>query len=150
MEKTSIPFISTRSVTQKDGRVETVLDREYFHILPDELKIDGEVKPEVRKRGIYEVVLYSTDLNFKANFGKLDLKESRVDPNTFELNSAFITVGIPDLKGVREQVELNFNGKKSKFNPGVLNKDMVSSGLSVPVKLDSISDAIKLELRVKR
>ena len=53
----TIPFISTRSVTQKDGRVETVLDREYFHILPDELKIDGEVKPEVRKRGIYEVVL---------------------------------------------------------------------------------------------
>lgn len=141
----TIPFISTRSVTRKDGTIESVRDREYFHILPDELKIDGEVKPEVRKRGIYEVVLYSTDLNFKANFGKLDLKESRVDPSTFELNSAFITVGIPDLKGVREQVELNFNGKKSKFNPGVTNKDMVSSGLSVPVKLDSLKDAIKLE-----
>ncbi len=140
----TIPFITSRNVTQKDGSVKTIRDREYYHILPNDLNISGVVNPEIRKRGIYEVVLYGSDLKFNADFGQLDLRGSGVPEEAFEWDQAFVTVGISDLKGIRDQVVLKVNDKKVQFNPGVTNRDIVSSGLSVPVKLDSNRSAVRM------
>lgn len=140
----TVPFITTRNVTQKDGTVKQYKDREYFHILPNSLKIDGKIDPEIRKRGIYEVVLYGSDLKFNADFGKINFNGTGIRQEQFELDQAFVTVGITDLKGIRDQVEMRWNDQKVQFNPGVNNKDIVRSGLSVPIKLDSLGQGIKL------
>lgn len=140
----TVPFITTRNVTQKDGTVKQYKDREYFHVLPNSLKIDGKIDPEIRKRGIYEVVLYGSDLKFNADFGKINFNGTGIRQEQFELDQAFITLGITDLKGIRDQVEMRWNDQKVQFNPGVNNKDIVRSGLSVPIKLDSLGQGIKL------
>ena len=44
----------------------------YLHILPDQLKIDGEIIPVIRKRSLYEVVLYKSDLKLSGNFSYPD------------------------------------------------------------------------------
>ncbi len=140
----TVPFITTRNVTQKDGTVKQYKDREYFHVLPNSLKIDGKIDAEIRKRGIYEVVLYGSDLKFNADFGKINFNGTGIRQEQFELDQAFVTVGITDLKGIRDQVEMRWNDQKVQFNPGVNNKDIVRSGLSAPIKLDSLGQGIKL------
>lgn len=140
----TVPFITTRNVTQKDGTVKQYKDREYFHILPNSLKIDGKIDPEIRKRGIYEVVLYGSELKFNADFGKINFNGTGIRQEQFEVDQAFVNVGITDLKGIRDQVEMRWNDQKVQFNPGVNNKDIVRSGLSVPIKLDSLGQGIKL------
>ena len=45
--------------------------RKYIHVMPDLLKIDGSVLPEMRYRGIYEIVVYGSQLKLEGNFSNL-------------------------------------------------------------------------------
>ena len=57
--------------------------KKYVYFLPEELKITGEISPQIRYRGIYKTILYSTDLSVNGYFTQpvfndLDIKESDV------------------------------------------------------------------------
>ena len=58
----TIPYVVTKQVKNADGTYRDAKERYYYHILPEELNIEGEVTPEKRKRGLFEVVVYSSDL----------------------------------------------------------------------------------------
>src|SRR5262249_38577869 len=40
----------------------------YAHFLPETLKVSGNLKPEIRYRGIYEVLLYGVNLKVEGSF----------------------------------------------------------------------------------
>ena len=108
---------------------------EYFHILPEQLNIDGLVNPEKLKRGIYEIVVYKSKLhvngNFvlKTNFDHKNLKEVRVQ-------DAFLTIGISDLRGIEDEIYLTWNEKKLKASPGSQIPNIISKG--VTIELDNL------------
>ncbi len=133
----SIPFYETKNVREQNGTYREVKTKNYLHILPDQLDIKGEVDPEKRKRGIYEVVVYGSDLNFNGNYKPIDLDKHGISKEHVLWDKAFITVGISDLKGVTDQVKLKANGKSYMFNPGVISNDIVGSGLHTMFPLDS-------------
>ena len=56
----TVPYNSYTKVYDKDdeGEFKLVRTREYAHFLPEELNIEGEILPEKRYRGIYEVIVY--------------------------------------------------------------------------------------------
>src|SRR4030042_3186413 len=54
------------------------------HFLPENLKIEGSVEPEVRYRGIYKVVTYRAKLHVTGNF-------TPVDFNSLNINISDIT-----------------------------------------------------------
>lgn len=136
----SIPFEELRSVKEPNGNVKQVKERRYFHVLPEELNVQGSVSPQKRKRGIFEVVVYSSKLDFKGNFDKINFEQSGIKPEQLLLGEAFVTVGIPDLKGIKDQVKFQFNDSSRFFNPGVLNEDFTSSGLHVNVALTELDE----------
>lgn len=113
---------------------------EYLHILPEELSVKGEITPERRKRGLFEVVVYGSDLKIDGHFNKLNIENQGIAPNDFELENAFVTIGITDLKGVTDQVEIEMADSNAMFNPGLLSTDVVSSGLHVRYPLDSLQE----------
>ena len=49
--------------------------RHYFHILPDELNISGELDSEIRYRGIYEVITYSSSIVISGEFSPESLSD---------------------------------------------------------------------------
>ena len=51
-------------VIADDGRYVTTT----MHILPDDLKVTGKLMPEIRYRGIYETVVYDSDLDISGKF----------------------------------------------------------------------------------
>jgi inner membrane protein len=111
----------------------------YAHFLPDSLSISGVLKPEKRYRGIYVVVLYNTMLHLNAQFGHLNIKALGINPNDLLLDQAFVSLGISDLKGVKDKIELKINdNNKTNFGPGVPVKDLIQSGVStqIPVIID--------------
>ena len=59
----TIPYINTRAVEQANGDVKKIRDRHYFHVLPEQLKINGDVTPQKLKRGIYDYQYVTADLN---------------------------------------------------------------------------------------
>lgn len=101
----------------KDGKaVESI---RYASFSPDELSIEGQVNPQMRSRGIYEVVAYTADLHFAGKFSAPDFKNWDIAEKDILWRKAFISMGISDMAGIKELNELVWNGDKLAFTPGI-------------------------------
>ncbi len=111
-------------------KVETEQEED-IHILPENLNIEAEIFPEIRHRGIFEVLVYKTNLKISGTFE--NLKNAKIDSKYKPLwNKAFFSMGL-DPSAIRGEPEVIFNGKKLELNPGSGIKDL--NGVSVPVNL---------------
>ena len=133
---------------QKEKLVK-VLD--YMHFLPEELKINGMIEPERRHRGIYEIVVYDSEILLSGFFKNLDLKQFNVPECDILLDKAVLSLGISDLTGIEEQVSLQFNQESGLFDPGMISNDIVYTGINAPVILcdDSCSYEFSFDLKLK-
>jgi len=141
----SIPFDKyVKRFNKKDSINEIIKLKEWAHFLPEELKIQGNIIPEKRYRGIYEVVVYESKLKIEGNFDNIDFKKLDIDKKNVHFDKATINIGINDLKGIEKQVTINWNNKNISFNSGTSTKHIVSSGINavVPVRKDSITNYI--------
>lgn len=128
---------------------------EYAHFLPNNLNIDGKINPETRKRGIYEVVVYEAELNLSGEFASPDFSKWGVASENIMFDSAFVSVGIPDMRGVKENINLRWDSETFPFLPGIETKDVLLSGTSATVpdlskKKESYAFSFNLKLNGSR
>lgn len=109
----------------------------YAHFLPDDLQFDGNVRPERRNRGIFVVMLYNTQLTIRGSFKKPSVAALGVAPEAIQWDKAFLSLGISDMKGVRDAMPFKVNGRTVAAEPGIPSNDMLASGVSVPIALDA-------------
>lgn len=114
----------------------------YAHFLPNDLKVGGKLFPEKRYRGIYEVVVYNSDLKFEGKFIPLDFASLKIPKDNIMYDDAFVSLGISDLRGIEEEVSVNWNGEKNSFNAGIESQDVLQSGISTKIKITK-SDTAK-------
>ena len=141
----TIPYVTRRKVENTDGTYSEVTNKHYYHVLPEELNIEGSVTPEKRKRGIFEVVVYGSDLHLKGHFDNYHFDDFGLDETNLQLDKAFVTIGISDLKGVMDQVKIKIDDSIVMCNPGLLSNDVVSSGLHIRYPLEGIPDRMDFD-----
>lgn len=112
------------------------LGRKY--ILPEDLRIEGNVQTEVLKRGIYEIVVYNSPLKISGKFVIPD-EFKNMDVNTIFTNNISFDLGLSDLKGINELVKVNWGGETLSLNPGVSNK-LFDTGLSSKINIASLKN----------
>ena len=149
----SIPYYRyVKEVSSKDSAEKIVQVKDYLHILPSQLNISGNINPEKRYRGIYEIVVYNSKLEISGTFNKFDLAALDIQPKDIFFDKAEFVVGIDDLRGIEEQINLSWNNQSISFNPGVSSDDVVKSGINAVVKMDpkdSSTYQFKLSLNLK-
>ncbi|MCX6264428.1 MAG: cell envelope integrity protein CreD [Bacteroidetes bacterium] len=149
----SIPYYRyVKEVSSKDSAEKIVQVKDYLHILPSQLNISGNINPEKRYRGIYEIVVYNSKLEISGTFNKFDLASLDIQPKDISFDKAEFVVGIDDLRGIEEQINLSWNNESISFNPGVSSDDVVKSGINAVVKMDpkdSSTYQFKLSLNLK-
>ena len=118
-------------IQQKDKIV--LSETRYAHFLPKDLHIGGEVFPEIRYRGIFKIPLYRVDLTFTGNFAKPDFAKLEVPEANVFWDKAFLSVGIPDMRVIRDQIDIKWGGKGLKFGPGEMQKSIFNSGVQVAI-----------------
>jgi inner membrane protein len=101
------------------------------HFLPETLKVDGVLYPETRKRGIYKVVVYEGKLKLKGSFALPDVSQLDLQNATYNWSAAYFTMGISDMRGIKNLPELVVNGQKCKVEPGVADTDLFQSGVTI-------------------
>lgn len=106
------------------------------HFLPETLKTDGALYPETRKRGIYKVVVYEGKLKLQGTFAQPDVSQLDLPNAQYNWDAAYFTIGVSDMRGIKNLPELVINGQKCKVEPGVADTDMFQSGITV--KADSV------------
>lgn len=125
----SVPF-RVRSTDEQGKASEWI---ETAHFLPETLAVTGEVVPEKRSRGIFEVVLYRSDLRFRATIARPDFAPWPVAPQDILWDSAYLSVSVPDLRGVRRAVQVRWDGRALPLEPTGGEGDLWTSGLRVSV-----------------
>ncbi len=140
----SVPYLLTRT---ENGKTTTFIGG-YAHFLPDDLDIDAMLQPEIRRRGIYEVVLYQSDVTLTGSFGVLDPDVQGIGTGVLQWDRAVLTVGIPDLAGLKSLASVTWQGEAVSAEPGVPTNDLFASGLSfsVPVTPDAQAHTFRLAL----
>lgn len=112
----------------KAGRIHTI--RSQWHILPEQLNVNGNIVPKPLKRGIYEIVVYESDLKVDGNFLLNKQIKQQAVTNIF-WNEAFLTIGITDLRGIEEELSVSWNKEKFAILPGSMLDEIIPSGFTV-------------------
>ena len=130
----SVPYL----ITGKDdkGNPQTPVTA-YAHFLPDDLQFDGEVRPEQRNRGIFVVMLYNTRLTIRGSFKKPSVAALGIPPGAVQWDKAFLSLGISDMTGIRDAIRFKINDRTVAAEPGIPSDDILSSGVSIPIALDT-------------
>ena len=102
----------------------------YWHILPEELNIAGIIEPEKLRRGIYEIVVYKSDISVSGVF-ELNKDVEQTDLLEIQYNKAFLTIGISDLRGIEDQIQVKWNNQSLEAEPGSKISKMIYAGVTI-------------------
>jgi inner membrane protein len=91
---------------------ETDLATATAYFLPETLTAGGPVEPEVRHRGIYDVVVYTTRLRLTGHF-RPDFSAAGIAVERIDWQKARVLLGVSDLRGVRSVSPLQFADSKA-------------------------------------
>ena len=105
-----------------------------MHILPDVLKVNGVLVPEIRYRGIYETVVYDSDLKITGSF--VIAGYEHLNDYTWQWDKAYISLGVSDNKGISDKAELTIGETVIGAIPGAGQADLFDKGISFPFPLD--------------
>lgn len=108
---------------------------QYLHFLPEQLDISGKIYPEIRYRGIYEAVLYNANLEIKGSFAHPEFEALGIREEDILESGAFVSVGISDMKGIKELTDARINSVPLSMNPGIETNDVLESGISAKISV---------------
>lgn len=132
---------------------------EYGYFLPEVLNIESSVKPEIRKRGIFEVAVYESVVDLKANFKLPALADLRIKAEDVQWSDAQIVLGIKDLRGISDNPVLKVGEIECSGEPanslayfGEPNGTQMGNGIVVKMPWKTEADfsgdvSMKLALR---
>jgi len=115
----------------KEGNITERLN--YRHYLPDSLIVNCELVPEIRYRGIYEVVLYNAKIHIEGTMANADFTKSDNDPD--DIKDYYLSYDIKDLRGIGGDVSLKWNGAPCEVSSGSKFIDIFQSGFNTPINL---------------
>lgn len=114
-------------LTDSVGRLQEIVERAMF--LPEALDVTGDVKPDVRQRTLFKVVVYRAHLQLSGRFVRPDLSKIRPVPVQPLWDQATLSLGIADPRGIANRTTITWNGKEVPFVPGAEDVGLFTSGL---------------------
>lgn len=137
-----IPYKVQEKIDRGKDGIEIIERTEKYFFMPENLTITGEVSPEPRKRGIFDVIVYTAALNIQADFSTPDFNKLSIAPEHILWKDASMIFSITDLRGISDKLVFTVGDTEKTTEPannlGVsvkkvsnLNRDMyVYSGHS--------------------
>jgi len=127
----TVPYECT--IVENDGKTRQIVGRATF--LPDTLNIQGSLDTDLRKRGLFKVVVYGAELSLSGRFSPLDMSAAVRGSVRPLLNEASVNIGVADPRGVR-RATLAWNGSDRQFEPGIADFALATTGLHARVNLN--------------
>ena len=142
-ERTGQPtYYSLPGLVEKDLRETT---SESVMILPENLHIAANIRPEMRHRGIFDVLVHTTDIKITGSFSKPDL--SFLKPGTRLLwDKAVLSIGV-DPSLIRGNPQMVFDSRELKLLPGSMLNGIEGISAAVCVSDGDLNKSFDLSFR---
>lgn len=123
---------------------------EYAYFLPDNLSVEGDLKPDTLSRTLYQVLVYQSTLHIKGKFAFPDYGKLGIDAEKIKWEDIFIGIGISNRQGMKNKPVLNINGKPLQGELQMSNIDAVGEGLiaKMPVIPTDITDGLSFDFNL--
>ncbi len=114
-----VPY-TVKVKTVDSGKAVEVERARHAIFLPEILNITGDAQAEKRKRSIYDVTVYRSNLTIEGRFPLPDLSLAEPDATAaVRWQDAFLALGVSDVSGLKNNVQLETSGgQKIDFEPG--------------------------------
>ena len=90
----------------------------YAYFFPNELKNTSNIKKnESLKRGIFNHVVFTADMNFKGNFTMPNFSKLGIADEYIQWDKASIIVKTTNLKSIKSELKIQLNNDKFSFEP---------------------------------
>lgn len=141
-----VPY--NKHTTAKDGK--RITTKRKVYILPEKLTVNGQVITETKKRSIYHVSLYRSDMVLNGSFSPTPIKKLGINTSDILWNEARLVMGINDAKGLEEEVTLNWDATGGIMEPGIQGAELFDTELTSSVKLDLEKNSVfNIKLKMK-
>lgn len=133
-----VPYDRVSQVTQKDGRVQELRRSYRLRVLPEQVAIDSKVQTELRRRGMYQITLFTAETKFSGSFVRPDLSALGIAPSDVYWDRAELVVELSEPRALRQQVNLSWGAKATSFEPGAGDQRSVpgaTRGIHAPVQV---------------
>ncbi|MBI1225299.1 MAG: cell envelope integrity protein CreD [Bacteroidetes bacterium] len=141
----AVPYTSW--TTFNDGKRSESRHIAYF--LPQNLIVDGDLKHQLRKRSIFDVVLYQAGITLSGEFQQPDFKALNVNPEDVKWNEARLAVGIQGMTGIKEVVKADWAGEQQRMEPGTQMTGLLATGVSAPIALSADGKNYSFNIPIK-
>ncbi len=105
------------SIDAKNNRTEKIEHLNYAYFFPTKLEMNATINPEEKKRGIYTTSVYKGEISMNGSYGKPDFSSIDIKDEDILWNKTTIIIKTSNLKGINNQVIINFNNHKFSFLP---------------------------------
>jgi inner membrane protein len=109
----AVPYVYRTRMTRGEvvNGEESTLANATAYFLPETAAIDAKLVPEVRRRGIYDTVVYAAEMKFSGYF-QPDLAAAGIEAERIDWAKARVYFGVSDLRGVRSVSGLRLEGAR--------------------------------------
>jgi len=104
--------------------------RKTAYFLPETLNVNGDLKPEVRHRSLYDVELYRSEMTLTGKFAPITADLVQLSPDDMYWNEARLVMGLGDARGLEDEVILTLNGRKQNMSAGAGDNDFTGESVS--------------------
>lgn len=118
---------------------EDVYHNAYF--LPENLAIDAEIDTESLERGIYESVVYTSDIKLKGSFKGFDFSSEDISDKDILWNKATAILKTSNLKGIRNEIAIQLDTYKLNLKPQFDDQQMSTLSSGFIKNLDKIKES---------
>ncbi len=105
------------STIEKNTRTEKIEHINYAYFFPKKLEIVATINPEEKKRGIYTTSVYKGEIKMNGVYEKPNFNAIDVNDNDVLWDKTTIIIKISNLKGINNQVTIDFSEHLFSFLP---------------------------------
>lgn len=110
---------------------------EYAYFLPEKLEVNGDLVPEERSRGIYNVLCYQSHLDFKGVFNFPDIANLSLNKDRVQWDKAFFAIGVTEPASITNKLSMKVNNREIAEVESSYLADISSSGLILTYPINS-------------
>lgn len=128
-----VPYIVKEKIDRGKDGIEITEHLEKYFFLPENLSITGDIVPEVRHRGIFDAVVYTSDFTILSDFKFPDFDRLNINSDNILWKDAYMIFPVTDLRGISNTLSFTVGGQEKATEP--------SNNLGVSVKKISQSNS---------
>ncbi|TGN13359.1 cell envelope integrity protein CreD [Leptospira ilyithenensis] len=136
-----------KSSNDNSKKIEWDYETHYTYFLPEEIRITGDLKSEIRKRSIYQAVLYNGEIQVDGKF-KIPVEADFPSETSYIYwSDVRLVTSITDGKGLGKEIRFVWSGKEKNLQPGT-ESPYFPSGFHADLNLSERESSVKFQMHI--